>query len=132
MKTESNIRPSVRFEVEAFPKADGVECPVVLYDNVKGPYERSMDSEGTSEKSEYYEYDRFEIKTKYRKGLEETIEASVELWIDMARSEEEKAEEPTEMEKLKNEVSSLKKENKELNEVVDELIIASLGGVDLV
>ena len=30
------------------------------------------------------------------------------------------------------ECTHLKKENKELNEVVDELIIASLGGVDLV
>lgn len=37
MKTESNIKPSVRLEIEAFPKREGAACTVILYDNIEGP-----------------------------------------------------------------------------------------------
>ena len=72
MKTESNIKPSVRLEIEAFPKREGAACTVILYDNIEGPLERQAASEGESAQ-EYYRYDRFEIKTRYRENLAESV-----------------------------------------------------------
>lgn len=131
MKTESTIKPSVKFEIEAFPEREGVECTVVLYDNVQGPFEKEAIQEGTAAE-QYYTYDRFEVKTKFHNGLRDNVEASVSLWIEKAKKEESAQKEPTEMEALKKEVETLRKENKDLNAVVDELIVASLGGDALV
>lgn len=127
MKTESTIKPSVQFEIEAFPEREGVECTVVLYDNVQGPFEKPSIQEGAAVE-QYYTYDRFETKTKFHSGLKDNVKASVSLWIEKARKEESAQEQPTEMEALKKEVATLRKENKDLNAVVDELIVASLGG----
>lgn len=129
MKTESTIKPSVKFEIEAFPEREGVECTVVLYDNVQGPFEKDSIQEGATAE-QYYTYDRFEVKTKFHSGLKGNVEASLSLWIEKAKKEESAQKEPTEMETLKKEVATLRKENKDLNAVVDELIVASLVGGD--
>ena len=130
MKTESNIKPSVRLEIEAFPPKEGVACTVILYDNIEGPLERLGGSEGESVQ-EYYRYDRFEVKTRYRDNLAESVEASFDSWLQKAKEAEEAGEELTEIEVLRNEVATLKSEKEELSSVVDDLIIASLGGDDL-
>lgn len=127
MKTESTIKPSVQFEIEAFPEREGVECTVVLYDNVQGPFEKPSIQEGAAAE-QYYTYDRYETKTTFHSGLKDNVKASVSLWIEQAKKEESAQEQPTEMEALKKEVAALRKENKDLNAVVDELIVASLGG----
>ena len=127
MKTESTIKPSVQFEIEAFPEREGVECTVVLYDNVQGPFEKPSIQEGAVAE-QYYTYDRFETKTKFHSGLKDNVKASVSLWIEKAKKEESVQEQPTEMEVLQKEVAALRKENRDLNAVVDELIVASLGG----
>ena len=120
MKTESNIKPSVRLEIEAFPKREGVACTVILYDNIEGPLERQAALEGESAQ-EYYRYDRFEIKTRYRENLAESVEASFDSWLQQAKDAE----------ALQKEVKMLKSEKDDLSSVVDDLIIASLGGDDL-
>lgn len=127
MKTESTIKPSVKFEIEAFPEREGVECTVVLYDNVQGPFEKPSIQEGAAAE-QYYTYDRYETKTTFHSGLKDNVKASVSLWIEQAKKDESAQEQPTEMEVLKKEVATLRKENKDLNAVVDELIVASLGG----
>lgn len=127
MKTESTIKPSVQFEIEAFPEREGVECTVVLYDNVQGPFEKPSIQEGAAAE-QYYTYDRYETKTTFHSGLKDNVKASISLWIERAKKEESAQEQPTEMEALKKEVATLRKENKDLNAVVDELIVASLGG----
>lgn len=127
MKTESTIKPSVQFEIEAFPEREGVECTVVLYDNVQGPFEKPSIQEGAAAE-QYYIYDRYETKTTFHSGLKDNVKASVSLWIEQAKKDESAQEQPTEMEVLKKEVATLRKENKDLNAVVDELIVASLGG----
>jgi len=127
MKTESTIKPSVQFEIEAFPEREGVECTVVLYDNVQGPFEKPSIQEGAAAE-QYYTYDRYETKTTFHSGLKDNVKASVSLWIEQAKKDESAQEQPTEMEVLKKEVATLRKENRDLNAVVDELIIASLGG----
>lgn len=131
MKTESTIKPSVQFEIEAFPEREGVECTVVLYDNVQGPFEKPSIQEGAAAE-QYYTYDRYETKTTFHSGLKDNVKASVSLWIEQAKKDESAQEQPTEMEVLKKEVATLRKENRDLNAVVDELIIASLGGDALV
>jgi len=127
MKTESTIKPSVQFEIEAFPEREGVECTVVLYDNVQGPFEKPSIQEGAAAE-QYYTYDRYETKTTFHSGLKDNVKASVSLWIEQAKKDESAQEQPTEMEVLKKEVATLRKENKDLNAVVDELIVASFGG----
>lgn len=127
MKTESTIKPSVQFEIEAFPEREGVECTVVLYDNVQGPFEKPSIQEGAAAE-QYYTYDRYETKTTFHSGLKDNVKASVSLWIEQAKKDESAQEQPTEMEVLNKEVATLRKENKDLNAVVDELIVASLGG----
>ena len=127
MKTESTIKPSVQFEIEAFPEREGVECTVVLYDNVQGPFEKPSIQEGAAAE-QYYTYDRYETKTTFHSGLKDNVKASVSRWIEQAKKDESAQEQPTEMEVLKKEVATLRKENKDLNAVVDELIVASLGG----
>lgn len=127
MKTESTIKPSVQFEIEVFPEREGVECTVVLYDNVQGPFEKPSIQEGAAAE-QYYTYDRYETKTTFHSGLKDNVKASVSLWIEQAKKDESAQEQPTEMEVLKKEVATLRKENKDLNAVVDELIVASLGG----
>ena len=127
MKTESTIKPSVQFEIEAFPEREGVECTVVLYDNVQGPFEKPSIQEGAAAE-QYYTYDRYETKTTFHSGLKDNVKASVSLWIEQAKKDESAQEQPTEMEVLQKEVAALRKENRDLNAVVDELIVASLGG----
>lgn len=132
MKTESNIRPSVRLEIEALPKIDGRACTVIFYENIEGPIERE---EGDA----VYTYDRYTLTTLYRENLEDSIEKNHEAWLQKAIDADQTGVEKTDMEILQEQVELLKTENEalkasneELNAVVDELIIASLGGGDIV
>ena len=73
----------------------------------------------------------FEIKTRYRENLAESVEASFDSWLQQAKDAEEAGAELTEIEALQKEVKMLKSEKDDLSSVVDDLIIASLGGDDL-
>lgn len=90
MKTESGIRPSVQFEIEALQEKDGEECKVILYDNISDAQERNAGMEG-EEKETYFQYDRYEVTTTYRAGLAESVEENLEAWIAMAKNAEEAA-----------------------------------------
>ena len=132
MKTESNIRPSAQLEIEALPKVAGKPCTVIFYENIEGPVQKP---EGDA----VFTYDRYTLETTYRENLEEAIMWNYEAWLNKAIAAEQAGEEKTDMEILQEQVKSLKMENEalkasneELNAVVDELIIASLGGDDLV
>ena len=125
MRAESTIKPSVQFEVEAFPALEGAECSIILYENIQGPFEKEV-QEGASDP--YYTCDRYEVKTRFHEALAANVEANIELWIEKAKAEEAAEEAPTEMEALKKEVETLRQENKDLNAAVDDLIVASLGG----
>lgn len=132
MKTESNIRPSAQLEIEALPKVAGKTCTVIFYQNIEGPVEKP---EGDA----VYAYDRYTLETPYRENLEESIKKNYDAWLQKAIDAENTGEKKTEMEILQEQVASLQNENaalkasnEELNAVVDELIIASLGGDDLV
>ena len=77
MKTESNIRPSVEFEVEAIPKTPGRPCTVIFYDNIQGPLTRPAEGEN-AEGEEYFTFDRYEAQATYSEGLEGVIEENKE------------------------------------------------------
>jgi len=100
MRTESNIKPLVQHEIEALPKMVGRTCTVIFYENIEGP-----------------------------------IEKEGEAWLQKAIKAEQEGEEKTEMEILQEQVASLQDENaalkasnEELSGIVDDLIVASLGG----
>lgn len=125
MKTESNIKPSVRFEIESLPKKEGESCTVIFYQNVSDPIERE-------DRDTIYSYDRYALETTYRENLEASVEANYDSWLAKAIAAEDSGEDKTEIELLQEQVALLKNSNEELNTVVDDLIIASLGGDDLV
>lgn len=129
MKTESNVKPSARFEIEAFPAKEGAACTVILYDNISGPFERPAMTEGEAPDT-YYEYDRYEINTSYRENLEASVEASFDTWLQAAKEAEAAPEPETELEILKKQVSDLQDENASLAAAVDDLTIAILMGGD--
>lgn len=128
MRTESNIKPLVQHEIEALPKVVGRTCTVIFYENVEGPIEKG-------EGDQVYTYDRYTLETQYRENLEESIDKNREAWLQKAIKAEQEGEEKTEMEILQEQVASLQDENaalkasnEELSDIVDDLIIASLGG----
>ena len=128
MRTESNIKPLVQHEIEALPKVVGRTCTVIFYENVEGPIEKG-------EGDQVYTYDRYTLETQYRENLEESIDKNREAWLQKAIKAEQEGEEKTEMELLHDQVASLQDENtalkasnEELSGIVDDLIIASLGG----
>lgn len=128
MRTESNIKPLVQHEIEALPKVVGRACTVIFYENVEGPIEKE-------EGDQVYTYDRYTLETQYRENLEESIEKNREAWLQKAIKAEQEGEEKTEMEILQEQVASLQDENaalkasnEELSSIVDDLIVASLGG----
>ena len=128
MRTESNIKPLVQHEIEALPKVVGRTCTVIFYENIEGPIEKG-------EGDQVYTYDRYTLETQYRENLEESIEKNREAWLQKAIKEEQEGEEKTEMEILQEQVASLQDENaalkasnEELSGIVDDLIVASLGG----
>lgn len=128
MRTESNIKPLVQHEIEALPKMVGRTCTVIFYENIEGPIEKE-------EGDQVYTYDRYTLETQYRENLEESIEKNREAWLQKAIKAEQEGEEKTEMEILQEQVASLQDENaalkasnEELSEIVDDLIVASLGG----
>lgn len=128
MRTASNIKPLVQHEIEALPKVVGRTCTVIFYENVEGPIEKE-------EGDQVYTYDRYTLETQYRENLEESIEKNREAWLQKAIKAEQEGEEKTEMEILQEQVASLQDENaalkasnEELSEIVDDLIVASLGG----
>ena len=128
MRTESNIKPLVQHEIEALPKMVGRTCTVIFYENIEGPIEKE-------EGDQVYTYDRYTLETQYRENLEESIEKNREAWLQKTIKAEQEGEEKTEMEILQEQVASLQDENaalkasnEELSEIVDDLIVASLGG----
>lgn len=128
MRTESNIKPLVQHEIEALPKVAGRTCTVIFYENIEGPIEKE-------EGDQVYTYDRYTLETQYRENLEESINKNREAWLQKAIKEEQEGEEKTEMEILQEQVASLQDENaalkasnEELSGIVDDLIVASLGG----
>lgn len=128
MRTESNIKPLVQHEIEALPKVVGRTCTVIFYENIEGPIEKE-------EGDQVYTYDRYTLETQYRENLEESIEKNREAWLQKAIKEEQEGKEKTEMEILQEQVASLQDENaalkasnEELSGIVDDLIVASLGG----
>ena len=128
MRTESNIKPLVQHEIEALPKVVGRTCTVIFYENIEGPIEKE-------EGDQVYTYDRYTLETQYRENLEESIEKNREAWLQKAIKAEREGEEKTEMEILQEQVASLQDENaalkasnEELRGIVDDLIVASLGG----
>ncbi len=131
MKTESNLKPSVQFEIEAFPEIEGAECVVVLYDNIQGPFTREVESAG-SDTDQYFTYERFEVPAKFHNGLHASVAASLALWIEKARKAGATGKQPTRIEVLEQNVAALQKENADLNAVVDELVIANLTGGALI
>lgn len=131
MKTESSIKPASRLEIEAFPAKEGAACTVVLYANITGPLERPAGMDGT-EAEVYYQYDRYEVPTAYRENLAASVDASFDAWLQKAIEAEEAGEQPTEIEILQSEIAQLKDDNKAMNETIDELLIATLGGGDFV
>lgn len=129
MKTESNVRPSARLEIEAFPAREGAACTVILYDNITGPFERPAMMEG-ADPDLYYEYDRYEINTSYRENLAASVEASFDSWLKAAKEAEEAPEPETDTEALRRQVADLQNENANLAAAVDDLTIAILMGGD--
>lgn len=128
MRTESNTKPLVQHEIEALPKMVGRTCTVIFYENIEGPIEKE-------EGDQVYTYDRYTLETQYRENLEESIEKNREAWLQKAIKAEQEGEEKTEMEILQEQVASLQDENaalkasnEELSSIVDDLIVASLGG----
>lgn len=128
MRTESNIKPLVQHEIEALPKVVGRTCTVIFYENIEGPIEKE-------EGDQVYTYDRYTLETQYRENLEESIEKNREAWLQKAIKAEQEGKEKTEMEILQEQVASLQNENaalkasnEELSGIVDDLIVASLGG----
>lgn len=128
MRTESNIKPLVQHEIEALPKVVGRTCTVIFYENIEGPIEKE-------EGDQVYTYDRYTLETQYRENLEESIEKNREAWLQKAIKAEQEGEEKIEMEILQEQVASLQDENaalkasnEELSGIVDDLIVASLGG----
>ena len=128
MRTESNIKPLVQHEIEALPKMVGRTCTVIFYENIEGPIEKE-------EGDQVYTYDRYTLETQYRENLEESIEKNREALLQKAIKAEQEGEEKTEMEILQEQVASLQDENaalkasnEELSGIVDDLIVASLGG----
>lgn len=128
MKTESNLRPSARYEIEAPARIEGRTCSVIFYENITGPFEKESEP-GRAE--QFYSYDRFSIDVPYRDNLNEAIESDYESWLNTAKAAEEKEEELPDKEKIKAlemEIKALKAEKAEQDEIIDTLIISSLGG----
>lgn len=126
MRTESNVKPSVQLEIEAFPKKEGAACTVILYDNIAGPF--TKDNGADQEPSTYFTYDRYAVETYYREGLEASVQESFDAWLQKAKEAEAVGEPLTEIEILQQTVETLTAANKELSSTVDDLVIASLGG----
>lgn len=130
MKTESNLRPDARYEIEAPAKIEGRICTVIFYENIAGPFDRES---GQGNMEQYFTYDRYAKDVPYRENLKEAIEGDMEGWLEAAKAEETTGEELTDKEKiavLEKEVETLRSEKEEINGILDELIIAQLGGTD--
>lgn len=124
MKTESNLKPQARFEIEAFPKKEGASCLVILYDNVEGPFEKEF---GEETKHTYYTYDRYEVETLYSENLETRVSESFDGWVEKAKQDESE-ENLTKMEQLERTVVDQQETITSMNSIIDDLIVLSLGG----
>lgn len=127
MKTESNIRPASQFEIEALPPIEGRSCTVILYDNIQGPFTRESAGED-QEPQEYFTFDRFTVDTIYREGLAAAVSADTNTWIQKAREAEESGEQPSELEILTKTVEKQQSQIESINQSVDDITLAILGG----
>ena len=115
MKTESNIRPASKFEIEALPPIEGRSCTVILYDNIEEP-------------QEYFTFDRYTVDTIYREGLAAAVAADTETWIQNAKEAEASGEQPSELEILTKTVTKQQAQIESINQSVDDITLAILGG----
>lgn len=128
MKTESNLRPSANYEIEAPAMIEGRTCSIIFYENIAGPFEKETEP-GRAE--QFFTYDRFSIDVPYRANLNEAIESDYESWLNSAKEAEQTEEELPDKEKIKaleREIKALRAEKEEQDEIIDTLIISSLGG----
>ena len=127
MKTESNIKPASQFEIEALPPIEGRSCTVILYDNIQGPFTRQVAGED-QEPQLYFTFDRFTVDTIYREGLAAAVAADTATWIQKAREAEEAGTQPSELEILTNTVNKQQAQIESINQSVDDITLAILGG----
>ena len=123
MKTESNIRPASQFEIEALPPIEGRSCTVILYDNIT----RQTSGED-QEPQEYFTFDRYTVDTIYREGLAAAVAADTETWIQNAKEAEASGEQPSELEILTKTVTKQQAQIESINQSVDDITLAILGG----
>ena len=121
MKTESNIRPASKFEIEALPPIEGRSCTVILYDNIQGPFTRQASGED-QEPQEYFTFGR------YTEGLAAAVAADTETWIQNAKEAEASGEQPSELEILTKTVTKQQAQIESINQSVDDITLAILGG----
>ena len=113
MKTESNIRPASQFEIEALPPIEGRSCTVILYDNIQGPFTRQASGED-QEPQEYFTFDRYTVDTIYREGLAAAVAG--------------KQAAVSELEILTKTVTKQQAQIESINQSVDDITLAILGG----
>ena len=123
MKTESNIRPASKFEIEALPPIEGRSCTVILYDNIQGPFTRQASGED-QEPQEYFTFDRYTVDTIYREGLAAAVAADTETWIQNAKEAEASGEQPSELEILTKTVTKQQAQIESINQSVDDITLA--------
>ena len=126
MKTESNIRPASQFEIEALPPIEGRSCTVILYDNIH-QFTRQASGED-QEPQECFTFDRYTVDTIYREGLAAAVAADTETWIQNAKEAEASGEQPSELEILTKTVTKQQAQIESINQSVDDITLAILGG----
>ena len=127
----------MQFEIEALPKKEGAPCTVILYANIEGPFTRQT---GEGSEDAYYEYDRYTVDTAYRDSLQESVEARFDEWLQRGIDAEASGGEPKteldilqeQLKEVQNENQQLRAANAEMSSAIDDLIISSLGGDELV
>ena len=68
------------------------------------------------------------MDTIYREGLAAAVEADTETWIQKAREAEKSGEQPSELEILTRTVEKQQSQIESINQSVDDIAIAILGG----
>ena len=99
MKSESNVKPNIKFQLENI--IDG-KCEIVFYDNVKEV--SSLDDE-----EKKYSYDLYRFKTNYRDNLEKELNDNIEIfkkWLKLAKNTEHKENAEREIAKLQEELDN--------------------------
>lgn len=107
--------------------SEGRSCTVILYDNIQGPFTRQASGED-QEPQEYFTFDRYTVDTIYREGLAAAVAADTETWIQNAKEAEASGEQPSELEILTKTVTKQQAQIESINQSVDDITLAILGG----